>query len=102
MDGAPLRTLPKVSSGTAPNARSPLAAGVRPLGHTLLRFGLRLFAGLPAPAMRAELARPGLQFVNEHVQAQRAESGGGGRSGSRAAAAVLSVPRRNSPLGVRP
>ncbi|MCX4855802.1 hypothetical protein [Streptomyces canus] len=27
-------------------------------------------AGLPAPAMRAELARSGLQFVNEHTYNQ--------------------------------
>jgi hypothetical protein len=96
MDGAPLRTLPKVSSGYCAEREEPVGggqrawrgrspggladdvadAGVRPLGHTLSRFGFRLFAGLPAAAMRAELARPGLQFVNEQVPAPRAESGG--------------------------
>ncbi|MGA5454343.1 cytochrome c oxidase subunit I [Streptomyces umbrinus] len=74
-------------SERADKAESP-SASRKSLGHTLLRwatttdhkeigrlymvtaFGFFLFAGLLALAMRAELARPGLQFVNEHTYNQ--------------------------------
>ena len=35
--------------------------------YMVTAFCFFLFAGLPALAMRAELARPGLQFMNEHT-----------------------------------
>ncbi|MDQ0955511.1 cytochrome c oxidase subunit 1 [Streptomyces phaeochromogenes] len=74
-------------SERADKAESP-SASRKSLGHTLLRwatttdhkeigrlymvtaFCFFLFAGLLALAMRAELARPGLQFVNEHTYNQ--------------------------------
>ncbi|MEU9955170.1 cytochrome c oxidase subunit I [Streptomyces sp. NPDC050982] len=74
-------------SERADKAESP-SASRQSLGHTLLRwatttdhkeigrlymvtaFCFFLFAGLLALAMRAELARPGLQFVNEHTYNQ--------------------------------